>query len=93
MDITDAAKAEPSRLRALRVHDNARCLRLVTPPQWAGDGDFGIGIDEVQDSDYVVEVDEVQVLLVDWDLASRLANAVLDFKTVSGVSGFSLDIY
>ena len=47
MDITDAAKAELNRLRALRVHDNARCLRLVTPPQWAGDGDFGIGIDEV----------------------------------------------
>ena len=93
MTITEAAKTELKRIRETRVPDNAKCLRLVTPPQWVGEGDFGIGIDDVREDDYVVEVGGVQVLLVDWDLTVRLANAVFDFKQTPNGAGFTLDVY
>ncbi|MBI4203245.1 MAG: hypothetical protein HY532_09065 [Chloroflexi bacterium] len=91
--ITSAAKAELKRIRESRSVAPGKCLRLVTPPQWTGEGEFGIGVDDEREDDYVVEHQGVKVLHLDVDLQQRLERAVFDFKQTPAGPGFTLDIF
>ncbi|MBI4312775.1 MAG: hypothetical protein HY681_13490 [Chloroflexi bacterium] len=93
LTVTNAAKDELKRIQETRGLAPGKCLRLVTPPQWVGEGDFGIGIDDAREDDLVVEHGEVKVLLVDFDLRQKLEKAVLDFKQTPRGAGFTLDVF
>ena len=94
MDVTDSAKAELKRVLGTYSLESGRGFRLVTPPAWEGEGDFGIVIDVEKDGDEVVELDGARLLMVDQALAERLSGAVMDFKD-SPPAGprFTLDVY
>ncbi|MBI2171524.1 MAG: hypothetical protein HYU30_05830 [Chloroflexi bacterium] len=93
LTVTKAAMAELKRIRDARSLAPGKCLRLVTPPQWVGEGEFGVGIGDEGEDDYVVKHLGAKVLLVDWDLRQKLERAVLDFKQTPAGVGFTLDIF
>ena len=91
--ITTRAKEELKRVVETRSLDPGRFLRLAVPPVWVGEGDFGIVVDDQGPEDQEVSFQGLKVLLVDSDLAHRLATSVLDFKQSAGVSRFTLDVF
>ncbi len=93
LTVTNAAKSELKRILDTRRLAKGKCLRLVTPPQWVGEGDFGIGIDDVREDDLTVDHQGQQVLVVDHDLRSKLERAVLDFKPTPSGAAFTLDVF
>jgi len=93
LTVTNAAKGELKRIIGTRRLATGKCLRLVTPPQWVGEGDFGIGIDDEREDDLVVEHEGQKVLAVDADLRKKLERAVLDFKQTPAGIGFTLDVF
>ncbi len=91
--MTEEAKAELKRILGERLPDPGSLLRLVTPPMWQGEGDFGIAVSPQGHGDLVVDFNGERVLLVDPALADQLAKAVLDFKDSPGGARFTLDVY
>ena len=89
MTVTEEAKAELKRILDERLPDPGNLLRLVTPPMWQGEGDFGIAISPQGHADQAVDFQGTKVLLVDAVLADELKKAVLDFKDAR----FTLDVY
>mgnify|MGYP003326409252 CR=1 FL=1 len=65
MTITDEAKKELSKTLARVNLDSGKYLRLTTPPVWAGEGDFGIVIDEMSEEGYLagIKYDKNQLLV------------------------------
>tara|TARA_B100001750_G_C15393113_1_gene538506 strand:- start:374 stop:676 length:303 start_codon:yes stop_codon:yes gene_type:complete len=93
MTITDEAKKELSKTLARVNLDSGKYLRLTTPPVWAGEGDFGIVIDEMSEGDHLIDYHGTTILIMDSDLVGKFPNAVLDFKITDQGSRFTLDIY
>ena len=91
--VTDAAMEELMRTLERTSLAQGKHLRLATPPEWTGEGDFGIVIAEELDGDRLVEHEGDVVLLVDWDLMERMPKAVLDFKEAAEGSRFTLDVF
>ena len=91
--VTTRAKEELKRVVETRSLDPGKFLRLAVPPMWAGEGDFGIVVDDQGPEDQEVNFQGFKVLLVDSDLANRLSVSVLDFKQSAGVSRFTLDVF
>ncbi len=89
MTVTEEARAELRRIVDEKLPDPGSLLRLVTPPMWQGEGDFGIAISPQGHGDVAVEFQGKKVLLVDSALADQLEKAVLDFKDAR----FTLDVY
>ncbi len=93
LTVTDNAKEELQRTVERSSLAPDRHLRLAMPPVWTGEGDFGIVVDVEGERDHVVSSHDLVLLLVDAELAERLSNSVLDFKTSPGGAGFTLDVY
>ena len=93
IEVTDTAKAELKRICDSRNLDPGQCLRLVTPPMWEGEGDFGISIANQGAHDYAIVHEDEEVLLIDAGLMESLKTAVFDFKDTPQGQGFTLDVY
>lgn len=93
MTVTDRAKEELKRIRALRGLKPGQNLKLATPPVWIGEGEFGLVVDEEKSEDHVVTFQGVVVLLVEAGLARRLSSAVFDYKDSPDGPRFTLDVF
>jgi len=91
--VTEKAREELGRLVATTSIANDKCLRLTTPPEWVGEGDFGIVIDVERNGDRVIDHQDLKVLLIDPSLAKQLSSSVLDFKNPPDGPRFTLDVY
>ena len=91
--ITSRAKKELKRVLETRSLGPGNFLRLATPPEWTGEGDFGIVIDIQRPGDIEVGFEEVTVLLVNEALDEQLPSAVFDFKESDSGSRFTLDVF
>ena len=92
-EVTEKAKSELKKINEAREFNPGECLRLVTPPMWEGDGDFGIVIATHGAHDFSIVHENVDVLLIDAGLMEQLANAVFDYKDTPQGKGFTLDVY
>lgn len=70
-----------------------RFLRLTIPPIWSGEGDFGIVIDDVSDSDIKINFENQTILLIESSFNKSLLNSTLDYIESGKQIGFNLDIY
>ncbi len=91
--VTDAAKRQLHDIVSARGLSPMQCLRLTIPPQWTGEGEFGIVIDEPAPDDMVVAHAGAPVLRIEQHVASRLNHSMLDFKETPAGLGFALDVY
>lgn len=91
--VSSTAKTELKRIYDARELGPGQVLRLVTPPLWDGEGDFGIVIGTHGAHDYAVEYEDVDVLMIDAGLMEQLTNAVFDFKDTPLGRGFALDVF
>ena len=93
VNVTEAARAELKRILATSSLAQGKNLRLARPPEWVGEGDFGIVIDEGRDDDLIIESDGRPLLLVAGALAESISESVFDFKDTPQGTGFTLDVY
>jgi Fe-S cluster assembly iron-binding protein IscA len=93
LEVTDKAKAELKNILDARNLDPGQCLRLVTPPMWDGEGDFGIVIANQGAHDYAIVYEDTDVLVIDAGLMDGLQKAVFDYKDTPQGKGFTLDVY
>ena len=91
--ITDEAKTELKKIYETRNLGPGRCLRLVTPPLWTGEGDFGLVIGSEGALDSIVMHEGIEVLHIDEALVKGLVKSVLDYKETPQGFGFALDVY
>ncbi|MDA1349091.1 MAG: hypothetical protein O3A47_09540 [Chloroflexi bacterium] len=91
--VTDAAREELMRTLERTNLAQGKHLRLATPPEWTGEGDFGIVIDEEKFGDLIIDSEGRPLLLVASDLAERISTSVFDFKATPQGKGFALDVY
>lgn len=91
--VTDRALEELRRVASTKNAVEEKFLRLTTPPEWTGEGDFGIVIDVERSGDKFVEHEGMRVLIVDPNLAQQLSSSVLDFKGPANRPHFTLDVY
>ena len=93
LKVTEAATEELHRILGTSNIDQGKYLRLATPPEWTGQGDFGIVIDENREGDVVIEVEGQMLLLISGSIAESLSDSVFDFKDTPQGVGFTLDVY
>lgn len=91
--ITISAKRQLRDIAGERSLEPGRYLRLAVPPEWAGEGDFGIVIDGLSPLDTQVDYQGRTVLLVGPGVDERLPNAVLDYKRPPAPARFTLDVF
>jgi hypothetical protein len=91
--ITISAKRQLRDIAEGRSLEPGRYLRLAVPPEWAGEGDFGIVIDGLSPLDTEVEYQGKTVLLVGPSVDERLPDAVLDYKRAPSQPRFTLDVF
>lgn len=91
--VTAAAREELMRTRERTSLAQGKQLRLTTPPEWVGEGDFGIVIDEEKFGDLIIDSEGRPLLLVAAALAERISKSVFDFKDTPQGTGFTLDVY
>ena len=72
--ITDEAKVELKKIYESRNLGPGRCLRLVTPPMWTGEGDFGLVIGAEGTLDLTITHEGIDVLRIDEALIEGLSN-------------------
>jgi hypothetical protein len=93
VNVTESAMGELQRIVRTSSIEAGKYLRLATPPEWIGEGDFGIVIDGNRDGDVVIDFEGQPILLIAGHLSERLSNSVFDFKQTPQGIGFSLDVY
>ena len=94
LDVTEAARSQLKVVMEERGLEPGRLLRLAVPPVWTGEGDWGVVIDDRGAADVAYAYHGVTVLIIEQEVATSLANAVLDFKTRDVASPrFTLDVY
>ena len=93
VNVTEAARSELRRILATSSLVQGKHLRLATPPEWVGEGDFGIVIDAEKEGDLIIDSDGQLLLLVGEALAERISMSVFDFKDTPQGTGFTLDVY
>jgi hypothetical protein len=91
--VTESAKRQLNAVAQQRGLDPGRFLRLALPPVWTGEGDFGIVIDSRGAADVDISYKGRPVLLIEQEMAERLAASVLDFKEPPEGPRFTLDVY
>jgi hypothetical protein len=91
--ITISAKRQLRDIATERSLEPGRYLRLAVPPEWAGEGDFGIVIDGLSPLDTQVDYQGRTVLLVGPGVDEQLPNAVLDYKRPPSQPRFTLDVF
>ena len=91
--ITNEAKVELKKIYESRNLGPGRCLRLVTPPMWTGEGDFGLVIGAEGALDLTITHEGIDVLRIDDALIEGLSKSVLDYKETPQGVGFALDVY
>ena len=93
LNVTESAMEELQRIVRTSSIESRKYLRLATPPEWVGEGDFGIVIDENRENDIVIDFEGRPLLLITSHLSEKLSNSVFDFKKTPQGIGFSLDVY
>ena len=93
VEVTDAAREELKRILGTSSLAQGKHLRLARPPEWVGEGDFGIVIDDGKEGDLIIDSDGQPLLLVAGALAEHMSASVFDFKDTPQGTGFTLDVY
>ena len=68
-------------------------MKLVAPPLWVGDGDFGMVITLESDDDTLVLYKGETVLRVESFLMEQIKEVTLDFKQTPQGKQFTMDVY
>ncbi|MFL2761588.1 MAG: hypothetical protein ACJ0A3_01435 [Dehalococcoidia bacterium] len=93
LKVTDNAKIELKRLKEARTIPEGQCMKLVAPPLWVGEGDFGMVITLETDDDTLVLYEGETVLRVESFLMEQIKEVVLDFKQTPEGKQFTMDVY
>ena len=94
VQVSEAAKRQLKAVLDERKLPPDRFLRLAVPPEWEGEGDFGIVIDGRGGADTSVTLDGKTVLVVGPEVGERIPNSLLDFKKNAPEGPrFTLDVY
>ncbi|MBM3934996.1 MAG: hypothetical protein FJ319_11980 [SAR202 cluster bacterium] len=95
LTITEAAKAQLKAILETRNLPKGRYLKLATPPDWIGEGDFGVVISPEKGGEQFIEYEGTTVLLIDPGLVENLekTDAVFDYKEGPEGARFTLDMH
>ena len=86
INVTDRARDRLKQVRDETVERADAALRLGPTKQ----GELGVFADTAKDGDHVVEREGATVLLIDPDLAQKLAGATIDYEQNGDSARFTL---
>ena len=93
LEVTDNAKIELKRIKDTRSIPEGQCMKLVAPPMWIGEGDFGMVITIENDDDTLVLFEGETILRVESFLMEQIKKVILDFKQTPQGKQFTMDVY